>query len=114
MSMPTTLRIAFEAELAAARAATTPASTFRHLERAHVLSQVHTGPHVRVHGLMLQHAWRQRDWREVAGQLLRIPAALLMSAIWVPIGNTGGANVSAIRPMPLPEDLAAVLAQSRN
>ncbi|WP_407070145.1 DUF3703 domain-containing protein [Marinobacter sp.] len=28
---------------------------------------------------------------------------------WVPVENTGRANVSAFTPMPLPEDLARVL-----
>jgi len=31
------------------------------------------------------------------------PAAIFR---WVPIGNTGGANVSALKPMPIPADLA--------
>ena len=43
--------------------------------------------------------------REVVGQAVRIVAAALFSRIWVPIGNTGRANVSALRPMPVPEDL---------
>jgi hypothetical protein len=33
----------------------------------------------------------------------------VFSRIWVPIGNTGGARVSALRPMPLPDDLRALL-----
>jgi hypothetical protein len=32
-------------------------------------------------------------------------AALTKSKIWVPVGNTGGANVSPFRPMAVPEDL---------
>ena len=43
------------------------------------------------------------------GQITRIVAAALFSRIWVPIGNTGGANVSAMRPMPIPADLRDVL-----
>jgi hypothetical protein len=43
------------------------------------------------------------------GQMLRLPAALLFSRLWVPLGNTGGANVNAMQPMPLPDDLRAVL-----
>jgi hypothetical protein len=31
----------------------------------------------------------------------------------VPVGNTGGANVSATRPMPVPPDLQAILDADR-
>ena len=44
-----------------------------------------------------------------AGQLFRIPAALTKSRIWVPRGNTGGANVSAFAPMAVPADLAPLV-----
>jgi len=107
--MSTALKSAFVAELDAARHAATPMLAFRHLERAHILSQQYTRAHVRVHWLMLRHAWRLQQWREVFGQSVRLPAALLFSKIWVPLGNTGGADVSALKPMPLPDDLKALL-----
>ena len=79
---------------------------FRHLERAHVLGQPLTATHVRVHWEMLRWALRQRRPREIIGQLLRIVGAATKTALgWVPHGNTGGANVSPIRPMPIPPDL---------
>ena len=54
--------------------------------------------------------WLRRDRREgIAGQLSRIVAAALFSRIWVPDGNTGGANVSALKRMPIPEDLKSFL-----
>jgi hypothetical protein len=62
-----------------------------------------------VHALMLRVGWARRDAREVAGQLARLVAAALMSKVWVPAGNTGGANVGALRPMPVPEDIARLL-----
>ena len=52
-----------------------------------------------------------RDWREVLGQLSRIIAAAVFSRIWVPLGNTGRANVSAMKPMPIPADLRRILTQ---
>jgi hypothetical protein len=85
------------------------AAAFRHFERAHVLSQRRTWDHLRSHAWMWRAGWRRRDAREIAGQTLRLIAALLFSRIWVPEGNTGGADVSAFRPMPVPEDLAAIL-----
>ena len=58
---------------------------------------------------MLRLGWSRRDLREVVGQIPRIFAAALFSRVWVPIGNTGGANVPAMRPMPIPPDLQAIL-----
>jgi hypothetical protein len=84
---------------------------FAHLERAHVLGQRLTGLHVRAHLGMLRIGWMRRDTREVAGQLTRILAAAVFSRIWVPSGNTGGANVPAMRPMPIPEELRAMLSR---
>jgi hypothetical protein len=82
---------------------------FRHFERAHILGQRRTGLHVRAHIAMLKVARRRRDTREVVGQLTRVVAAAVFSRIWVPEGNTGGANVSAVKPMPIPDDLREIL-----
>ena len=105
-------RAAWDAEMPAARAAERGGNldaAFAHLERAHILGQRNTLAHTRAHLHMLRIGWRRRDLRELAGQLLRIPAALTKSLIWVPAGNTGGANVSPFRPMPVPPDLQALL-----
>ena len=107
--MRDTLRTAFNAELHAAAAATEQPVRLHHLARAHILSQRYTWPHVRVHLLMLRAGIEGRDARQMLGQLTRIVAAALFSRIWVPIGNTGLAEVSAVRPMPIPEDLRALL-----
>jgi hypothetical protein len=88
-------------------------AAFYHLERAHILGQRSTRLHVRSHVGMLGVAWHRRDARELAVQLTRIVAAALFSRLWVPIGNTGGANVSATRPMPVPSDLQAILDTDR-
>jgi Protein of unknown function (DUF3703) len=102
------LRSAYVAELTAAEAATQQGEieqAFCHLARAHILSQRFTRWHVHVHWLMLRLAAAIGDWREVRGQLSRILAAAIFSRIWVPAGNTGRANVSAMKPMPIPDDL---------
>lgn len=66
--------------------------------------------HVRVHLRMLAFGLRRRDPVEVFGQLLRVlvagPGSLLGRA---PLGNTGGARVGILTPMPIPEDLRAML-----
>lgn len=82
---------------------------FSHLERAHILGQRDTVRHTYRHWWMLRVGLRRRDWREVLGQVTRIMASLLFSRIWVPEGNTGGENVSPIRPMPIPDDLRTLL-----
>jgi hypothetical protein len=97
----------------AARAAGDLERAFGHLERAHILGQRSTRLHVRSHVGMLGIAWQRSDVREIAGQLTRIVAAALFSRLWVPVGNTGGANVSATRPMPVPPDLQAILDADR-
>ena len=83
------------------------------LERAHILSQAHAGPHIRVHCAMFTFAWRTRNPRELLGQIPRVllagPGSLLGRA---PLGNTGGANVGIFTPMPIPEDLQALLRDS--
>ena len=82
---------------------------FHHLERAHILGQRRTWLHMKSHLAMLQIGWQRRDGREIRGQAARIVAAALFSRLWVPVGNTGGANVPATQPMPVPPDLQAVL-----
>lgn len=79
------------------------------LERAHILTQRRPWLHAHSHWLMLRAGWQLGDRREVLGQLPRIVAALLFSRLWVPIGNTGRARVSAFRPMPISEELRRLL-----
>ncbi len=112
MSMRPALRAAYLAEHAAAVAARSLADfdrAFVHLERAHVLSQRFTFAHTYTHLRMLAIGWRRRDLREVFGQVMRSIAALTKSKLWVPLGNTGGANVNPFKPMPVPPDLRTYL-----
>jgi hypothetical protein len=91
-----------------------PELAFHHLERAHVLGQASTREHVRVHWAMLRFGLRRRSLREVAGQVVRIVGAATKTGLGlVPSGNTGGANVSAFRPLPVPSDLQAILDEAR-
>jgi hypothetical protein len=108
------VRHAWADELTAARgarAAGDPARAWHHLERAHILSQPLPVAHVRTHVAMLVHGVRHRDRREVIGQFIRLLVAGPGSILGrYPLGNTGGANVNAVTPMPIPADLQAVLA----
>lgn len=86
---------------------------WRHLERAHILSQPMALPHIRTHLDMASYAVRRRDPRELAGQLFRLVVAGPGSLTGrYPLGNTGGANVSAFVPMPIPDDLRHLLERS--
>ena len=86
------------------------AGEWRCLERAHILSQPMAGAHVRTHVAMLGFGIRRRDRREIVGQLVRLvvagPGSLTDK---YPVGNSGGARVSALLPMAIPDDLRAVL-----
>ena len=98
-----------QTELDAARALESRgefASAFSRLERAHVLGQASTCEHVRVHAAMLGWAVRHGVQTEAMGQLVRILGAATKT-LWgaVPRGNTGGANVNPLKPMPIPPDL---------
>jgi hypothetical protein len=80
------------------------------LGRAHVLGQAHVVPHVRAHALMLAIELRRRALGGAAGQLLRIVLGAIGSAVGrVPTGNTGASDVSMFMPMPVPDDLRALL-----
>ena len=109
----TDLAAAWAGERAAARAAHRRGdygAEWRHLERAHILSQPKAVLHVRTHFAMLAAGIRRRDRREVLGQLLRLVVAGPGSLTGrYPAGNTGGANVSALAPMPIPDDLLTYL-----
>jgi hypothetical protein len=87
---------------------------FAHLERAHILAQADTIEHTRVHYRMLKAGIAQRDGREVVGEVIRIAGATTKTPFGIyPKGNTGGANVSPFKPMPIPEDLKRILESNK-
>ncbi|WP_177345254.1 DUF3703 domain-containing protein [Pseudomonas sp. CC6-YY-74] len=81
----------------------------RHLERAHILGQSRFADHLRSHLWLLAWAWRQRDWAELAAQLLRVPGSLGSLLGWYPLGNPGTRRVGPLTAQPLPEDLQRLL-----
>ncbi|WP_334186809.1 DUF3703 domain-containing protein [Noviherbaspirillum sp.] len=103
--MNTQLRNAFDAEMANAvrlyRQGRLDA-TFGHLEIAHVLGQHYVMPHIVTHWWMLKVAIQRRSVSEVVGQAIRIVLGALGSAAGiVPVGNTGGTNISMFRRLPI-------------
>jgi hypothetical protein len=108
-----TIRQAWAREATAARQARgagDATAEWDHLERAHILSQPLALTHIRTHVAMLGYGIRQRDRREITGQLVRLVVAGPGSVLRrYPLGNTGGANVNAVAPMAIPADLQAML-----
>ncbi len=91
-----------------------PATEFKHLENAHVLGQHSTYWHVKTHLLMLTWALRNNAPREFAGQILRVIGAATKTGLgWVPTGNTGGANISPFKPLPVPAEFEHLIAQAK-
>ena len=81
---------------------------------AHVAVQQQFSLHWRVHWQMLRFALETRDYREVAGQLLRLALVPLGHAVGrLPAGNTGRANVNAFRPMAVSDRNRALLCAAR-
>ena len=82
---------------------------FHHFERAHILGQPHYGRHVQSHYWMLRIGLKNIDIREISGQIIRIIGSIGSLFGKYPTGNTGGANVSPFKTMPIPEDLKPYL-----
>ena len=91
------------------------AEAFAHLENAHVLGQASTRLHVKVHVQMLLWAVKQGNIGEFFGQLFRIAGAATKTVFGlVPHGNTGGANVSPFKAMPIKPDLNTIIKKARS
>lgn len=113
MTMQGELKQAFTCEMGLARSLIADQDfegAWHHLERAHILGQRDLWSHIVVHVTMLRFAIQQSDMREVLGQIIRILATIPGYLFgWIPVGNTGGSNVSALKPMAIPEDLKPYL-----
>lgn len=98
------------AEVGQHRALGDAKSEFTALERAHLLGQLDLFPHLRVRWQVLGVGWSTGDWREVTGQVVRIalvPIGHLFRRL--PVGNTGGTNVSAFKPIDIAPELKRLL-----
>ena len=85
-------------------------AAWRHLERAHILGQPYPREHTVAHAKMLAFGVRTKNIREIIGQLPRLLAGGIKSwAGTIPVGNTGGANVSPSKPMPIPAHLKQII-----
>jgi hypothetical protein len=88
---------------------------WRHLERAHILGQPYPVAHTEVHWKMLRFGIKMKNGKEIIGQIPRLLVGGVKSFVGkIPVGNTGGANVPALRPMEIPQDLAAIINNTKH
>lgn len=80
-------------------------SAFYHFENAHILGQKHVWRHILSHYWMFVYGIKTKDIKEITGQFFRMIASLIFTLIWVPLGNTGGTNISPIKTIPIRKEL---------
>lgn len=81
-----------------------------HLERSHILGQSYPREHTYSHWLMLKFGCKTKNTKEILGQMIRLLVGGWKSFIGhIPVGNTGGANVPALQPLEIPDDLKTIL-----
>lgn len=83
------------------------------LQRAHILGQRDAVAHTIAHWNMLKLAWKQRDFREVTGQLLPTVLATPLTLLFGQMRSLRGgkANVNDLEEMEIPEDIQHILKQ---
>ena len=105
--------VAFKSEIALAKdlvARGELAAAFPHLERAHIIGQAFVVPHATSHWLMLGLEFRRKRVMAVFGQIVRLVLGMLGSAAGiVPVGNTGGTDVSMFKRMPVARELQNII-----
>jgi hypothetical protein len=85
---------------------------WEHLENAHVLGQRYPYQHTEVHWKMLLFGFKIKSSKEIIGQMPRLIFGGVKSFVGrVPVGNTGGANVPILKPMPIRKELKDILVQ---
>lgn len=83
---------------------------FKHLGRAHIIAQSRWFHHFYVHFLMLEYAWKRKDFKELFGQIIRMAATIPGHLFGkLPVGNIGWASVGIFERMPIPEDLKSIV-----
>lgn len=113
--MKTIVREHFAKELCQARTAIKTEdfkTAWMALQRVHILGQQYPFPHAIAHWEMLKLAWRQGDFKEVAGQLISTILAIPLTILW---GRKralrGGTNSDRTEQMSIPEELRQILKQ---
>lgn len=115
--IPKSLKSYFDKEIAGYQEAYKQGNltdAWQHLERAHILGQAYPWQHTYVHYKMLFFGIHIKSKREVVGQIPRLLVGGIKSFVGkVPVGNTGGANVSPLQPMPIPKELKKIIDENK-
>lgn len=110
--MPNSLRPYFEAELRAYYASLQEnklQQAWLHLEKAHVIGQAYPFQHSYVHWRMLQFGIKIKSLKEVTGQIPRLLVGGIKSFVGkIPVGNTGGANIPPLKPLPIQQEIIEI------
>lgn len=111
-TMPITLKPYFDQELEAYKKQLELGNlkaAWSHLERAHVIGQAYPYHHSYVHWKMLLFGIHIKDTKEVIGQIPRLLIGGVKSFVGkIPLGNTGGANIPPLKPLPISEELLEI------
>lgn len=114
--MKAIVREHFETELRMAGTATKARdfeTAWTALQRAHILGQAYPLPHVIAHWEMLKLGWKQKDFKEVAGQLIPTILAVPLTFLFGRKRSLrdGRVNLSDSERMSIPDDLLQILEQ---
>lgn len=117
--IPAGLKTHFEAELHMSKIMLAKGDfrqAWHFLERAHILGQAWPVQHTKAHWKMILFACRIKDTKEIIGQIPRLIMGGVKSFVGkIPVGNTGGADVSPLKPMGISADLRDIINKySRN
>jgi len=83
---------------------------WEHLEKAHVIGQRYPFAHTLVHWKMLKFGWRLGCRKEILTQCKRLVFCGFKSLFGnIPLGNTGGSDVSSIMTFPVDPIIRAML-----
>jgi hypothetical protein len=87
---------------------------WRYLERAHILGQPYPYQHSEVHWMMLKFGIEIKSTKEIFGQIPRLFVGGVKSFVsFVPVGNTGGADVHPLKSMPIEKDIQAIIEKAK-
>ena len=85
------------------------AQAWHYLERAHIVGQAYPWQHSYIHWKMLLFGFKIKSTKEIIGQIPRLLVGGVKSFVGkIPVGNTGGANVPPLKPLPIPTDIAGI------
>ena len=88
-------------------------NAWNHLERAHILGQAYPWHHSYVHWKMLLFGIHIKSGKEILGQIPRLLVGGVKSFVGkIPVGNTGGANIPPLKPLPISDELLSIFKKS--